>query len=96
MLQLAWLWLRHQPGSALSRWFHERVGGNSRVRKIMIVALARKLLVALLEICNCRRRDRGGDDEDRLISAQTQFPHLPGSDQSRQIRVGDRTPNMAC
>jgi transposase len=46
MLQLAWLWLRHQPGSALSRWFHERVGGNSRVRKTMIVALARKLLIA--------------------------------------------------
>jgi transposase len=46
MLQLAWLWLQHQPGSALSRWFHERVGGNSRVRKTMIVALARKLLIA--------------------------------------------------
>jgi transposase len=46
MLQLAWLWLRHQPDSALSRWFHERVGGNGRVRKPMIVALARKLLVA--------------------------------------------------
>jgi transposase len=46
MLQLAWLWLRHQPGSALSRWFHERVGANSRVRKTMIVALARKLLIA--------------------------------------------------
>jgi transposase len=46
MLQLAWLWLRHQPGSALSRWFHERVCGNSRVRKTMIVALARKLLIA--------------------------------------------------
>jgi transposase len=45
MLQLAWLWLR-QPGSALSRWFHERVHSNSRARKIMIVALARKLLVA--------------------------------------------------
>jgi transposase len=48
MLQLAWLWLRHQPGSALSRWFHGRVrreGG--RVRRVMVVALARKLLVAL-------------------------------------------------
>lgn len=48
MIQLAWLWLRHQPGSALSRWFHERVrrhGGRSR--KTTIVALARKLLIAL-------------------------------------------------
>jgi transposase len=48
MVQLAWLWLRHQPASALSLWFHERVqrlGG--RMRKTTIVALARKLLVAL-------------------------------------------------
>jgi len=47
MIQLAWLWLRHQPGSALSRWFHERVARRSGLRKTMIVALARKLLVAL-------------------------------------------------
>lgn len=47
MLQLAWLWLRHQPDSALSHWFHQRVGSNARLRKPMITALARKLLVAL-------------------------------------------------
>jgi transposase len=48
MLQLAWLWLRHQPQSALARWFHERVTRNGgRLRKSTIVALARKLLVAL-------------------------------------------------
>ena len=48
MLQLAWLWLRHQPQSALARWFHERVTRNGgRLRKTTIVALARKLLVAL-------------------------------------------------
>lgn len=48
MIQLAWLWLRHQPGSALSRWFRERVERNrGRLKKPMIVALARKLLVAL-------------------------------------------------
>ena len=47
MIQLAWLWLRHQPGSALSRWFHERVARRGCLRKTMIVALARKLLVAL-------------------------------------------------
>ena len=47
MTQLAWLWLRHQPHSALTLWFHERVMRNgSRMRKTMIVALARKLLVA--------------------------------------------------
>jgi transposase len=48
MVQLAWLWLRHQPGTALSRWFRERVERNGgRLKKPMIVALARKLLVAL-------------------------------------------------
>ena len=48
LIQVAWLWLRHQPNSALSRWFHERVERNGgRLRKTAIVALARKLLVAL-------------------------------------------------
>jgi transposase len=48
MVELAWQWLRHQPGSALSRWFHDRVGGErGRIRKIVIVAVARKLFVAL-------------------------------------------------
>lgn len=48
MVQLAWLWLRHQPQSALARWFHARgQRGGKGSRKGMIVALARKLLVAL-------------------------------------------------
>lgn len=48
MIQLAWLWLNHQPQSALTRWFRERVDLNGgRLRKTAIVALARKLLVAL-------------------------------------------------
>ncbi|TIR50593.1 MAG: IS110 family transposase [Mesorhizobium sp.] len=48
MVELAWLWLRHQPGSALAHWFQERVRRNGgRLRKSTVVALARKLLVAL-------------------------------------------------
>lgn len=48
MIQLAWLWLGHQPNSALTRWFRARVEQNGgRQRKTAIVALARKLLVAL-------------------------------------------------
>jgi transposase len=48
MIQLAWGWLRNQPGSVLSRWFHERVGNKrGKIRRITIVAVARKLLVAL-------------------------------------------------
>jgi transposase len=42
------LWLRHQPGSELSCWFRERVGDQrGKIRRITIVAVARKLLVAL-------------------------------------------------
>ena len=48
LLQLAWLWLRHQPDSVLSQWFLDRVKANGgRLKKPTIVALARKLLVAL-------------------------------------------------
>jgi transposase len=48
MIQLAWLWIRHQPGSAISQWFVQRVGtARGRVRRIAIVAVARQLLVAL-------------------------------------------------
>jgi transposase len=48
MVELAWMWLRHQPNSALSRWYQRRFGeGNARSRKVGIVALARKLLIAL-------------------------------------------------
>lgn len=48
MIELSWLWQRYQPGSALSLWFRERARGkDSRGRRILVVALARKLLVAL-------------------------------------------------
>jgi transposase len=47
-IEIAWGWLRHQPDSALSRWYQERFGaGSTRLHKIGIVALARKLLIAL-------------------------------------------------
>jgi transposase len=48
MIELAWLWQRYQPGSALVHWYRSRAGATgTRVRKVMIVALARKLLIAL-------------------------------------------------
>jgi transposase len=47
-IEMAWMWVRYQPRSSLTRWFQERFGqGASRQRRIGIVALARKLLVAL-------------------------------------------------
>jgi transposase len=46
-VEIAWVWLRYQPDSALSKWFNERfVKGGGRSRRLGIVALARKLLVA--------------------------------------------------
>ena len=48
LIELAWLWRRHQPKSALTLWFEDRVKANGgRIKKTLLVALARKLLVAL-------------------------------------------------
>jgi transposase len=47
-IEIAWVWLRYQPNSQLSRWYQERFArGNSRLRRIGIVALARRLLIEL-------------------------------------------------
>ena len=51
LIELAWLWRRHQPESALTLWFEDRVKADGgRVEKTLLVALARKLLVALSEM----------------------------------------------
>ena len=48
MVELAWIWQRYQPDSAQVRWFRDRISSTGRrVRKVMVVALARKLLIAL-------------------------------------------------
>ena len=48
MVELAWSWLRYQPGSELSQWFARRfAAGGKRLRRIGIVALARRLAIAL-------------------------------------------------
>lgn len=51
LIQLAWRFLRHQPDSALTQWFRQRTqDGRKPTRKTMIVALARKLLIALWQL----------------------------------------------
>jgi transposase len=45
-IELAWAWVRYQPLSALTQWFHRRFGQHPRARRIGIVAVARKLLIA--------------------------------------------------
>ena len=47
MIELSWRWLQYQPESELSRWYQRRFGSGRRSRKVGIVALARKLLIAL-------------------------------------------------
>ena len=48
LIELAWLWLRYQPESSLAQWFRQRVGGlKGRTRRIAIVAMARKLSIAV-------------------------------------------------
>jgi transposase len=47
-IQIAWSWIRRQPHSALTQWYQSRFGGGGpRARKIGIVAVARRLLIAL-------------------------------------------------
>jgi transposase len=65
MVELAWMWLRWQPGSALSQWYQRRFGpGNKRARKVGIVALARKLLIALWRLVDQGEVPEGAAKKD--------------------------------
>jgi transposase len=77
MVELAWLWLRWQPGSALSQWYQRRFGpGNKRARKVGIVALARKLLIALWRLVDQGELPEGAQEKDwRLNVSSTARRH---------------------
>ena len=77
MVELAWLWLRWQPGSALSQWYVRRFGpGNKRARKVGIVALARKLLIALWRFVDRGELPEGAEEKDwRLNVSSTARRH---------------------
>ena len=77
IVELAWLWLRWQPGSALSRWYARRFGaGNKRARKVGIVALARKLLIALWRYLDRGEWPEGAQQKDwRLLVDSTARRH---------------------
>ena len=69
VIEIAWLWLRHQPQSALAQWYQERFGhGSSRMRKVGIVALARKLLIALWQFL-----ETGVLPEGALLKTQIRY-----------------------
>jgi transposase len=65
IVELAWLWRRWQPASALSQWYERRfAAGNKRTRKIGIVALARKLLIALWRYLKHGEVPEGAEEKD--------------------------------
>jgi transposase len=77
IVELAWVWLRWQPGSALSQWYQRRFGaGNKRTRKVGIVALARKLLIALWRYVAHGELPAGAQEKDwRLCVDSTARRH---------------------
>jgi transposase len=77
IVEAAWLWLRWQPGSALSQWYARRFGaGGRRARKVGIVALARKLLVALWRYVDRGELPAGAVEKDwRLLVDSTARRH---------------------
>lgn len=87
MVDLAWLWLRYQPDSALSCWFRERVGSErGRIRRITIVALPRKLLVALRRYLTLGELPKGA--ALKAASPEGGYPQSARLDHPRWIRVG--------
>ena len=65
IVELAWMWLRWQPSSALSQWYERRFGsGNKRARKVGIVALARKVLIALGRYVDHGELPAGAEEKD--------------------------------
>ena len=72
MVELAWMWLRWQPESALSQWYQRRFGaGNKRARKVGIVALARKLLIALWRFVDQGELPAGAHEKDWRLNVNS-------------------------
>jgi len=78
IVEQAWLWLRWQPDSTLSKWYDRRFGsGNKRARKVGIVALARKLLIALWRYLEHGEWPEGAREKDwRLLVDSTARRHV--------------------
>lgn len=77
IVELAWIWLRWQPARALSPWYERRFGtGNKRARKSGMVALARKLLMALWRYVEHGELPAGAQQKDwRLLVDSTARRH---------------------
>jgi transposase len=74
-VEIAWCWLRYQPASALSQWYEKRFAkGSSRQRRIGIVAVARKLLVALWRMLETGEVPQGAETVTRKPKWLTAAP----------------------
>jgi transposase len=79
MGQLAWSWLRFQPESALTRWYYKRFGGGtSRMKRTGIVALARKLLIALWRYVEQGEVPEGAEESDWEGKVKRVLARRPG------------------
>src|SRR5215211_4222900 len=87
-IELAWLWLRHQPDSALSYWFHQRTAdASSRIRRIAIVAWARKLMVALWRYLTTGLLPRRGSGQGVNINQRGSATALTAVSAGRMVTV---------
>jgi transposase len=69
-VEIAWAWVRYQPLSALTRWYQRRFGGGGAVtRRIGIVAVARRVIIALWRVCDAG--DRPGGRAPESVAART-------------------------
>jgi hypothetical protein len=103
-MQMAWLWLRYQSKSELSPWYYSRVGDlKGRVRRIMIIALARKLVIALWRYVETGKVPTGAiildisRDQFQTTSGCQQQPHRTYYAGCRQwIKPSSCSANASC
>jgi transposase len=69
MIELAWIWLRWQPGSELAKWYERRFGDHRRARRIGIVAVARRLLIDLWRFVTSGVVPRGAKLKPKRLTA---------------------------
>jgi transposase len=81
MIEIAWGWLRHQPESELTKWYQRRFNdGTKRNRKIGIVALARKLLVAISKFIRFGEVPAGATLKSELKTGYQVLLKIPGTE----------------
>ena len=89
-IQLAWNWVRWQPHSALTQWYQAHFGKGKRARRIGIVAVARKLVIALWRYVTTGVVPDGRDPESRVSARSDEASHARGAYGSCRVARRDR------